>query len=297
MEKKQDKIYFYIPDFSVRYNLNRTLLTRMKTCPKHFHDGVQIGALYGSFGGAIWNGGRYQNSSIKLEDMREQIDFYANNKIPIRFTWTNPVIRPEHYNDNFCNFIMECAQTGFNEILVNNEGLEIYLRKRYPNYDFLSSTTKRITNLKELDQEFKKKYKLVVLDYDLNNKWDILDQIKEPERCEILVNAACSPNCPVRKLHYKTLGLFQLGESAQMPKPIEDCEVFQRPFEKTKTLPTFVSWDSILNDYVPRGFRHFKIEGRTVPYKNLVDALVYYLVKDKYAEQERAILMTAAAKD
>ncbi len=297
MAKKKDKIYFYIPDFSVRFNIISTLLSRMKTHKKYYRPNIEIGAIYGSFGSAIWNGGRAQLMSINLKDIRRQIDYYHAIQMPIRFTWTNPALRPFHYEDEYCNLIMDWAQNGINEVLVNDSGLEHYIRLKYPKYPILSSTTKRITDESKLSKEMSKDYKLVVLDYDLNNKWDILENIKEPGRCEILVNAACNPNCPFRKQHYHLLGKNQLRQPTEFPIEIASCAAYSRRVKDLEKFPTFVSWEDIEKEYVPRGFRHFKIEGRTLPHDVFIESLVYYLVRDEYKEQETKILLEAATKD
>ena len=63
-----------------------------------------------------------------------------------------------------------------------------YIREKYPNYKVTSSTCKRITDLETLNDETAKKYDIVVMDYDFNNKFDILEKVQNKEKCEILVN-------------------------------------------------------------------------------------------------------------
>ena len=62
--------------------------------------------------------------------------------------------------------------------------------------------------MKELDainEELDKDYQLVVLDYNMNNQFELLEKIKRKDKCEILVNACCIPNCPRRAEHYRTI--------------------------------------------------------------------------------------------
>ena len=65
--------------------------------------------------------------------------------------------------------IMKAGDNGMNQVLVNRPCLEDYIRKEYPRYKLISSTTKRILNTDDILRELDKGYFLVVLDYDLNH--------------------------------------------------------------------------------------------------------------------------------
>jgi hypothetical protein len=62
-----DKIKFYIPDFYNLYGLNIKLLELLWEYPEYFYDNIEIGAIYGTFPGAIWNGGRVMLGTTTLE--------------------------------------------------------------------------------------------------------------------------------------------------------------------------------------------------------------------------------------
>lgn len=49
--------------------LNHALFNLMKMYPDKFRDGYKIGSVYGTFPGAIWNGGRSVMGTVKKEDM------------------------------------------------------------------------------------------------------------------------------------------------------------------------------------------------------------------------------------
>ena len=59
----------------------------------------------------------------------------------------------------------------------------------------ISSTVKQIEDYDQLMEEFKKDYKLVVLDYNWNNDFEKLDKIPQElrSRVEILINPYCTP--------------------------------------------------------------------------------------------------------
>ncbi len=97
-----------------------------------------------------------------------------------------------------CNMVMAFANNGLNEVIVNSPLLEDYIRKNYPKYKLTSSTCKRLDDGERLAAELEKDYHIVVVDYDLNNRFDILEKLPNKEKCEFLVNSNCRPKCPDR---------------------------------------------------------------------------------------------------
>ena len=146
---------FILPGFYEKFNINSQLINLIENCPEIFHENIKISAIYGNMGFNIWEGGRVYLSYNRAykEDMERIRDFYHEKNIPIRLTFTNPIVNKEHLNDSYCNLITSTFETGENEILVNSKILEEYLRIKYPNYKFCSSTTKCITNKEELKNE------------------------------------------------------------------------------------------------------------------------------------------------
>ena len=115
--------------------------------------------------------------------------------------------------DSYCNLLLEIFNNGNNEIICNSKILEEYIRNKYKNnYKYISSTTKRLIDKnKQLAEINKDNYHLVVLDYDYNQDFDFLNNIKNKEKCEILCNPVCKPNCPFRQEHYKIISQDQLN--------------------------------------------------------------------------------------
>ena len=289
-------IYFYIPSFVRLFQVNARLFARMKECPEHYRDNVQIGAVYGCFPSNIWNGGRVFHGTMELSDIQRCIEIFKEWQIPMRFTWTNIALEQEHLSDSLCNWITEKAEDGINEILVNDPKLEAYIREHYPKYPLISSTTKCLSNIEAVNEELEKDYKLVVLDYGFNNDWEKLEQIQHHEKCEILINPACNPHCPFRAQHYLALSKNQLDPSIDGDADVGECRAFNRLFCESKELPAFVSWESIEQEYIPRGFRHFKIEGRTAHPLLVMEVYLYYFVKEEYRDIEREYMYEGALK-
>lgn len=278
MEEK--KIYWHLPGLCYHGMLNHVLIDTMKRFPQMFMDGYEIGSVYGTFPGAIWNGGRniIDGFSSKPE-VERVIKSYNNYGIPVRFTWTNCLIEEKHTYDTYCNMIMKAGNNGMNQALVNTPAMEEYLRREYPNYKLLSSTTKRILDVDKLLAELEKDYFLVVLDYDFNHNEEVIEKLKPyADRIEILVNESCRPNCPSRSKHYEEISKYTLDFDTSIKFICVDPNPDKRSFKGVRKCPSFMSNDDI-ERYAKMGFRNFKIVGRNEAQSFYLDALIYFMVK------------------
>ena len=292
------KVRFHLPDFADNFKFNLMFLTMLENSPELFREGVEVASVYGVFPPSIWNGGRLKFGLCTKDYIKGVIKAFNSRGIPLRFTFTNPMLEKKHLSDEFCNMVMHIADNGLNECIVMSPILEDYIRKTYPNFKLTSSTCKRITDPDTLYEEVCKDYHIVVIDYDLNNKFDILEKIPNKEKCEILVNACCNPACANRSLHYQTIGTEQIAYAnhvrkypnvpfdsnkfaAEHPeaKAIFECKCEHRSLFDIKSLSTHITPDDIWNKYVPMGFNQFKIEGRTFETFNLMEHYMYYMIK------------------
>ena len=204
------RVRFHLPDFAGHFRFNLFFAEMLKRFPEYYREGVEIASVYGCFPPSLWNGGRMCGGYCDDSFITHVIDSFNKRGIPLRFTFTNPMIEEKHLSDPFCNKIMKFADNGLNEVIVVSPLLEEYIRTNYPKYKLTSSTCRRITDPDTLHSELEKDYHIVVIDYDLNNKFDILEKIPNKEKCELLVNACCDPGCPRRSEHYRTIGLEQI---------------------------------------------------------------------------------------
>lgn len=127
-------VNFYIP--GLNFKLFKTFLNvaeYMKMQPKYVHEDSCIKAFYGCFANSIWNGGRINsNEPLSVDRMQTAISLINDLGIAVRYTFTNSLIRKEHLLDENCNRQMILANNGKNEVLVNSDMLETFLRDVYP---------------------------------------------------------------------------------------------------------------------------------------------------------------------
>ena len=271
-------VYWHLPGFCSNFYINQIIINLLKEYPDKFNDGYKVGSVYGTFPGAIWNGGRAVLGNISEGNIKAILQTYERFDAPVRFTWTNSLITEEHLDDEFCNHLMDLADNGKNQVLCNSEILEEYLRDKYPDFKYISSTTKRLKGLDDIKAELSKDYFMTVLDYDLNHDEDTLNALSKDEgRVEILVDEICFPNCPKRLAHYKSESDYQLkGVSG---KPFDCPNVKVKPsFKECMKRPAFISTEEI-GSYIDKGFVNFKLIGRGLPKDLLLDSYMYYLVK------------------
>ena len=286
-------IKFYLPNF-YGYpfeNLNFYIANQLKEHPEYFYDNISIGAFYGTFPGVIWNAGRVVYGNFEIQRVQEVIDKFNELNIPIRFTYTNLAINSqEQLNDPIANFVTEIAHNGKNEIIVSNDYLEAYLREKFPNYKYISSTTKCLLNNEEIIKE-SEKYYMTVIDYRKNRDMDFLKNLEHPEKYEILINAWCDPKCQKRKEHYKSMSLDQIKNIKTLFGVMDslqfNCDVQKMNFFDSFKRPTVLKVEELYNIYAPLGFENFKIEGRTYPIIDVLETYLYYMVKPEWRDRFR----------
>ncbi len=300
---------FHLPDFTQHLRLNLMLMTMMQQKPEYFRENVEIASVYGCFPPSVWNGGRPQGG-FKCTDeyIKNVLHAFNSQGIPIRFTFTNPLITEEHLDDPFCNHVMQLADNGLNEVIIFSEILEQYIREKYPSYKLTSSTCKRLTDPEKVAAELEKDYYVVVLDYDLNNKFEILDALPHHEKIEMLATSPCIPNCPRRSKEYEVCGRQQITYNMHLKqhpgKPFnmqdystetmhqfDNCPAMHRtPFD-IRSLPHHISPDLIHDWYVPHGFRQFKLSGRGGSKLAIIENYMYYFIKPECRDEARFMLL------
>ena len=294
------KARFHLPGLRYNFPLNMFWVSLLKQYPQYFREGVEIASCFGVFPFALWNGGRDTGTDQCDAGFVKNVVKNINAQgIAVRYTFTNPLLTEADLKDPYCNFLLKTADNGMNEIIIFSPLLEKYIRKNYPSYKFTSTTCKEIRDVKALNDELARDYHYVVLDYNLNNRFELLEGIEHKEKLEILVNALCTPNCPRRGEHYRQIAENERirYENRKLPKEKQrpiipwTCEYGDKNCVYTiQDYPTVVHPDDIWEKYIPMGINNFKIEGRTANLFSLVETYCYYMIKPEYAGQVRILL-------
>jgi len=304
------KARFHLPGITRNFSFNLIFAHMLKNCPYYFREGVEIASFFGTFPPAVWNGGRNVKGRCDEGFIKQVLKAFNDMGIPVRFTFTNPCITEELVHDEFCNRILELAYNDLNEVIVNSQLLEDYIRDKYPKYKLTSSTCKRLDTIDGPISELKKDYHIVVLDYDLNNQYDLLEKIPpgDRNRVEILCNTLCDPKCKMRKEHYRLIGENSIAYNEYVksgkttPFNLSDyyeineenaihCKCRERNSFEIRKLPTHVSPDDIWGKYMPMGFEQFKLEGRTAGRIFLTENYLYYMAKPECRDEARLMLL------
>lgn len=215
------EVNFHLPGLRQNYPVNMLVLSMLKLKPDWFREGVRVASFFGEFPTSLWNGGRPSNyDQCDASFVQNVVKNINAQGVPVRYTYTNMLLTYEDLSDPYCNFCMQVADNGMNEVMVFSPVLEKYIRDKYPGYKLNSSTCKEIRDIAQVNEELEKDYYLVVLDYNFNNRFEELAGIRDKARCEILVNPVCTPDCPRRGEHYRNVARNQrtLLENRGLPK-------------------------------------------------------------------------------
>lgn len=285
MEQAGKTAFYHLPGLFEFYELYRVFLPLFRQHREYFYDWCEIGSIYGAPGDCLWGGGRVGYGDCAPRDVLRLTREYG---VSARLTFSNSLLREEHLSDRKCNELCRLfAETGgpANGVIVHSDLLLHYLEKRYPGLYFVSSTTKVLTEFQQLRQELEREeFRYVVPDFRLNRAFDRLEALPAPlkDKVEFLCNECCWFGCKDRKACYETVSRKSLGEDGPEHRcAAPDAEGGYR-FSKAMTNPGFIGVGDISNVYLPMGFSHFKIEGRSLGSALILEFLLYYLTKPEY---------------
>ncbi len=279
------KIYYHLPGLFEFYELYKVFLPLFNERREYFYEWCEIGSIYGAPADCIWGGGRVGFGDADPSEVAKLMSEY---NISSRLTFSNSLLTEEHLHDKKCNRLCELFEkngTVQNGVIIYSDLLLEYIRKKYPDFYFVSTTTKVITSFDRFEDELNRnEFKYVVPDFRLNKKLDRLNALTDDQKAkvEFLCNECCSIGCKDRKNCYENVSRKSLGE---------DCEdhICTSPqasrgyrFSDAMENPAFIGTDEIRKVYAPGGFRHFKIEGRSLGSAVVFEMLLYYMVKPEY---------------
>lgn len=277
--------YYHLPGLFEFYELYRVFLPLYRTHREYFYDWCRIGSIYGAPPDCIWGGGRIGSGDCAAQEALALTREYG---VSARLTFSNSLLREEHLTDRKCNALCRLFSESDgpqNGVIVHSELLLRYLRERYPKLYFVSSTTKVLTAFPQLQAELARdEFRFVVPDFRLNRAFDRLNALPEAakDKVELLCNECCWFDCKERSACYEAVSRKNLGEAA--PEHIcaaPDAAGGYR-FSRAMENPGFIGVEAIRSIYMPMGFSHFKIEGRSLGSALILEFLLHYLTKPEY---------------
>lgn len=284
------KIFYHLPGLFEFYELYKAFLPLWREHRDWFYDWCEIGSIYGAPSDCIWGGGRVGFGEAEPQKVAELIHEYG---ISARLTFSNSLIREEHLADTRCNKLckmferycsgeMRAVQNG---IIIHSDLLLNYIKTQYPGFYFVSSTTKVITDFELFKTELnRKEFRYVVPDFRLNKQFDKLNTLTEiqKQKVEFLCNECCWFGCYDRKKCYENVSQKSLGEKCEDHVCVSPTVQRGYRFSDAMKNPGFIGIEDIQNIYAPAGFRHFKIEGRSLGSALILEFLLYYMTKPEH---------------
>ena len=277
--------HYHLPGLFEFYELYRAFLPVYREHREYFYSWCDIGSVYGSPADCLWGGGRVGFGDNDPSEVHALMQEYG---ISSRLTLSNSLIRSEHLKDRKCNSLCGVFNTDQgvqNGVIIHSDLLLDYLKKNFPGFYFVSSTTKVITDFDEFVRETDRDdFLFAVPDFRLNRCFDRLSKmnVKEKNKVEFLCNECCWFDCADRKICYENVSRKNLGENCPdhiCPSP-EAGDGYM--FSKAMKNPGFISVDDIRNIYMPMGFSNFKIEGRGLGSALILEFILYYITKPEY---------------
>lgn len=277
--------YYHLPGLFEFYELYRVFLPLYRAHREYFYDWCRIGSIYGAPPDCIWGGGRIGSGDCTAQ---EALALTREHGVSARLTFSNSLLREEHLTDQKCNALCRLFSESVgpqNGVIIHSELLLRYLRERYPKLYFVSSTTKVLTAFPQLQAELARdEFRFVVPDFRLNRAFDRLNALPEAakDKVELLCNECCWFGCKERSACYEAVSRKNLGEAA--PEHIcaaPDAAGGYR-FSRAMENPGFIGVEAIRRIYMPMGFSHFKIEGRSLGSALILEFLLHYLTKPEY---------------
>ena len=277
--------YFHLPGLFEFYELYRVFLPLFREHREYFFDWCEIGSIYGAPADCLWGGGRAGFGEASPRDVLALMQEYG---ISARLTFSNSLLREEHLSDRKCNALCKLfsANRGAqNGVIVHSDLLLEYLAQRWPGLYFVSSTTKVLTDFRELKSELDRAdFRYVVPDFRLNRQFDALSALTQAQKdkVEFLCNECCWFGCTDRKRCYETVSRMNLGEVCPEHRcAAPDADGGYR-FSKAMKNPGFIGVRDIEDIYLPMGFSQFKIEGRSLGSALVLEFLLHYMTRPEY---------------
>ena len=186
------KAYYHLPGLFEFYELYKEFLPLYRKHREYFYDWCDIGSIYGAPADCIWGGGRV---GFGEHDLKEVLKLMQEYGISARLTFSNSLLTKEHLLDKKCNELCRIFDIGRdnersrgfgNGIIIYSDILLDYIKENYPDFYFVSSTTKVLTDFSEFKNELnREEFRYVVPDFRLNKSFDNLKALSQHQKDKV----------------------------------------------------------------------------------------------------------------
>ncbi|WP_026516654.1 hypothetical protein [Butyrivibrio sp. MC2021] len=283
--KRTEKAFYHLPGLFEFYELYKVFLPLFRERREYFYDWCDIGSIYGAPADCIWGGGRVGFGEAESSEVAALLREYG---ISARLTFSNSLIRDEHLSDKRCNALCSLFEKNGGApsgVIIHSDVLLDYLKKNYPGFYFVSSTTKVLTDFADFEKELDRSdFDYVVPDFRLNTQLEKLMNLSDAQKnkTEFLCNECCYFGCYDRKNCYENVSRKALGESCEDHICVSPTAEKGYRFSDAMENPGFIGLNEIQNVFMPGGFSNFKIEGRSLGSAIVLEFLLYYMTRPEY---------------
>ena len=273
------KLVFSIPDYYHFSYHNTFFLDLFAKRRDWFEDDVEIGSVYGSFP-CIWNGGRYIEGDLTLVMMNEVFTAFANHNVEVRHSFTNLLIDKNATTDTLGNAILRISSQMPNlrvGAILASQSLQGMILKNYPNVQIIWSSALQLEDAKKINKLSEQGK--VILDLRQNRNMSLLNSLRNKDNIELIVCASCDANCRHFAKHMDRVSKLQMLISKEVFKCPYGKEAGSSSIQDILAQPHVISPKELREVYVPMGFTHFIITGRTESPQSLLLRYSLYLAK------------------
>ncbi|WP_298770888.1 hypothetical protein [uncultured Fibrobacter sp.] len=278
-------VFYHLPGLFEFYDLYKAFLPLFHEHREYFYEWCEIGSIYGAPSDCLWGGGRVGFGDAEPEAVAALTKEYG---ISARLTFSNSLLKEEHLADKKCNALcalFEKNGSAPSGVIVHSDLLLDYIKVKYPGFYFVSSTTKVLTDFAQFEGELKRdEFSYVVPDFRFNKQFAKLNALSaaQKQKVEFLCNECCWFGCPDRKNCYENVSQKNLGETQEDHVCASPNADRGYRFSDAMKNPGFIGINDIQNVYAQQGFRHFKIEGRSLGSAVILEFLLYYMTKPEF---------------
>lgn len=273
-------IYFVLPDFIEKNRVNNFLIDLSRNNLNYFKGPIYFTQISGCFPYSIWNGSLNSNYSKGFG----YLDLYNfQSKYPIRLDCSNLLIEDNDFFNVFQNLILKRFENSSFQIEISNLKLLNYIKEKYPNYRYIFSEKADLLNRFDINlinsfldfQEFD----FIKLPIRFNKDQELLKNIKNPSKIEIIINPLCYDSCIKKdacviaennaQINYSELSCYKYC-----------CNIIPKP----ELLKNILHFEDLMNLEKEYKINHFSFQNMP-QFKNDIDLLNFYIkyfIKEEY---------------